>query len=268
MNKLFSRSITGIIFVAVSVAAILFSEYSLLIFISFICFAAIYEYYKLIAKAGKHNDIHGGIISACLIISAIYFSIKSGNQNWLLFILSPIFILPISSLIKTKTINFKPIYNTLTGIIYLALPCALALIVALPEGIFKGTHLLEIIMLIWIFDTMAYVSGSLIGKTKMAPKLSPKKTWEGFVGGAIFTLALSYPLSFLFKDWQLSTHIIIAIIVVLFATPGDLLASYFKRKAQVKDTGNLLPGHGGILDRFDSFFLVIPVAWLYLWLMS
>jgi phosphatidate cytidylyltransferase len=264
LNKLLSRSITGIIFVIISIAAIILSEYLLMIFILFICISALYEYYKLISKAGRSNDIPGGILSTCVIVAASYFSIKTGNIHWLILILSPLIILPLSSLIAAKNINLKNIFHSISGIIYLGIPSALALAIAIPQGVFKGEHLLEILILIWIFDTMAYVSGSLIGKTKMAPKLSPQKTWEGFAGGAIFTLAVSYPISFLFKGWQLETHIILAVIVVLFATPGDLLASHFKRLAQVKDTGTLLPGHGGVLDRFDSFLLVVPVAWIYL----
>jgi phosphatidate cytidylyltransferase len=157
------------------------------------------------------------------------------------------------------------------------LPLALPYIL-LPIGMMidLGTrgdihHLLEplfpcvIVFGIWINDTMAYIVGSLIGKTPFSP-ISPKKTWEGTIGGALISIAV---ISIIASKLEISRHIslyhwlIIASVIAIFGTLGDLLESKIKRLAGVKDSGNLMPGHGGFLDRFDSMLLAIPAVWIY-----
>ena len=122
------------------------------------------------------------------------------------------------------------------------------------------------LLLVWSSDTGAYLVGSLIGKTPLAPKISPKKTWEGTVGGWVFSMLVSIALFYIFKEdflelWQFMA---LALICGVFGTLGDLVESKFKRSYDIKDSGNLLPGHGGMLDRFDAFFLVVPYVYIFL----
>jgi phosphatidate cytidylyltransferase len=118
--------------------------------------------------------------------------------------------------------------------------------------------LLGIFILIWSSDIFAYFIGKAFGKHKLAPSISPKKTWEGFIGGSIATVVAAWGFSFLFDEIKLRDWLIIAALVAIFGTVGDLLQSAFKRSAGVKDSGSILPGHGGIWDRFDSFLGCLP----------
>lgn len=247
---------------AVIIASILISDYTYLIFILFICSAALFEFYSLLKKSNKQVNIYLGIISGFIIIAGGYAFLKTSNNIWFLACLAPILLVPLITFIFDKKTLITSSAHTLLGLIYIALPSVLSLSLLFEGNVYKPQILIEVLIFIWIFDIMAYVIGSLLGKHKMAPKISPKKTWEGFVGGAIFTLAASFLGWRLFPDKDFLYHFLISLTVVTFATPGDLLESYFKRKANIKDSGNILPGHGGILDRFDSFLMVVPFVWI------
>jgi phosphatidate cytidylyltransferase len=121
--------------------------------------------------------------------------------------------------------------------------------------------MLFLFILTWTFDTFAYLIGSKFGKHKILPSVSPKKSWEGFVGGFIFTIIISY---FTYKHFDfLKFPLIISIILPFTATIGDFIESYYKRKAGVKDSGNFIPGHGGMLDRMDAFMISIPIFYIF-----
>jgi phosphatidate cytidylyltransferase len=144
------------------------------------------------------------------------------------------------------------------GQLYIALPLSLLNLLAFPiTGTYYPGLILALFVFIWINDTGAYIVGSLFGKHRLFERISPKKSWEGFWGGLLFTLASSFLLARLAPAISLYHWIAISLIVVLFATWGDLIESLMKRTLQVKDSGNILPGHGGLLDRFDSLLLAV-----------
>lgn len=151
-------------------------------------------------------------------------------------------------------------------VIYVALPLSFAL--GLPKFSTLDpdkSFTLEVFMLfvlIWSSDTFAYLTGKFFGKHKMAPKISPKKTWEGFAGGVILTLILGFFIEKYFPDLR-GNWMIVGLLVSIFAPLGDLVESQLKRSFAVKDSGNIIPGHGGILDRLDSFIICAPVIYLY-----
>jgi len=122
-------------------------------------------------------------------------------------------------------------------------------------GVGGGQSILAVFILIWLSDSMAYVGGRLFGRTPMAPVLSPKKTWEGLVTGAVFTTGIGYLMLRLVLETSMTLSILLPITVAIAAPIGDLIGSYFKRQSGVKDSGVFLPGHGGFLDRLDSFLL-------------
>lgn len=149
-------------------------------------------------------------------------------------------------------------------VIYVSLPFGFAL--GLPKFFFnEGTFTWEVFLLfvlIWSSDSFAYFSGRLFGKHKMAPKISPKKTWEGFAGGVFFTLILGYIVEQKFPELR-GNWMIVGFLVSVFAPIGDLVESQLKRTFGVKDSGSIIPGHGGILDRLDSFIIAAPIVYLY-----
>ncbi len=149
-------------------------------------------------------------------------------------------------------------------IIYTALPFSFAL--ALPKFSNDGTiftlEVFFLFVLIWSSDSFAYFTGKFLGKHKMAPKISPKKTWEGFAGGVFFTLILGYFIELYYPDLR-GNWMIVGLLVSIFGPLGDLVESQLKRTFGVKDSGNIIPGHGGILDRLDSFIICVPIVYLY-----
>lgn len=149
-------------------------------------------------------------------------------------------------------------------VIYVALPFSFAL--GLPKFTsYDDTFSLEVLflfILIWSSDTFAYLTGKFFGKHKMAPTISPKKTWEGYVGGVVLTLVLSYFIEQYHSDLR-GNWMIVGFLVAAFAPLGDLVESQLKRNFGVKDSGNIIPGHGGVLDRLDSFLICVPVVYLY-----
>lgn len=155
---------------------------------------------------------------------------------------------------------------SLGGMLWIALPCLL--MIQLGQDPSQGPWtVLGILVLIWSCDIGAFFAGNFFGRTKLAPRISPNKTWEGVIGGLILALAISFALSELFEHYLFSVWATIALLCSVFGTLGDLLESWLKRKSEVKDSGSLLPGHGGFLDRFDSMFVVTPVCWIYLMLL-
>ena len=132
------------------------------------------------------------------------------------------------------------------------------------NSVFEPSLILLMFILTWTFDTFAYLFGVRFGKTKIMPSVSPKKSWEGFAGGFIFTVLASFITTHYFLEVDNSIALAMSLFLPFTATLGDFTESYFKRKAGVKDSGNFIPGHGGMLDRMDAFMITIPVLYIYL----
>ena len=137
-----------------------------------------------------------------------------------------------------------------------------------PESKFDSSPILVLFILTWVFDTFAYIVGSKFGKNKILPKISPKKSWEGFIGGFIFTLLSVYFIDQYFECFSLYFLVLLAVIIPFTASAGDFIASYYKRIANVKDSGIIIPGHGGMLDRMDAFMISIPVLYILINLLN
>jgi len=177
-----------------------------------------------------------------------------------------VFLLPVLLLIREMRLwpqHSQPFSNvavTLLGLAYVSIPMSLlnALAFVSNKGFFPR-HVFLLIFLIWAADTGAYFAGKNFGKHKLAPSISPGKTWEGWVGGALLTLAVGWAAGLAVPDVPLGHRLVAAGVVAVFGPLGDLAESMLKRSAGVKDSGTFLPGHGGLLDRFDAFLLVLPV---------
>ena len=281
-----TRSLTALVFVVIMLAGLLINQWSFFLLFSIIHFGCWVEYQELVGKIDPgYKEIsffhkYGVMIAGwCLMLyftmdAFTIFGIRLHELGWWLGLMF-IFLLPVIELLFAKNILLKNIGYSITGIIYISLSWGLLMEMT---GISQGTiepffktdgFSIEIpiiiILSIWINDTMAYIVGSLIGRTPFS-KISPKKTWEGTIGGVILCVATIFLFGFLIYgsiNERVINYAVIALIASIAGTFGDLLESKLKRSAGVKDSGQLMPGHGGFLDRFDSLLLAIPFVWLY-----
>ncbi len=277
-----TRALTAGVFVIVMLIGLLWDHWSFFILFSVIHFGCWVEYYKLVAKidtgyAGISPFHKYGVMIAgwCIMLFFTNDAYRLGSLSlhtigwWMGLIF--LFVLPIGEFLFSKELNLKNIGYAFFGLIYISLSWGFMInlrnpeIISSPEGAYARADRawlipLLIILSIWINDTMAYIVGSLIGKTPFS-KISPKKTWEGTVGGAILCIVL---ISIFFQPLLHWKHLMaISTICAVVGTAGDLLESKLKRMAHVKDSGQIMPGHGGFLDRFDSLILATPFVWLY-----
>ncbi|NJL77477.1 MAG: phosphatidate cytidylyltransferase [Saprospiraceae bacterium] len=174
------------------------------------------------------------------------------------------FMLFTSELYAQSEVPFRNVGMVLLGAIYVGLPFVLLNLIAYESGTYDYRTVLGLTLLTWTNDTAAYILGKRFGKTPLMPKISPKKTWEGSVGGAFFTFLSAWGLSELFSNLLLFDWLVLGVLVVVFGSYGDLVESMLKRSYNIKDSGKLLPGHGGVLDRFDAFIYMLPFAATYL----
>jgi phosphatidate cytidylyltransferase len=190
-----------------------------------------------------------------ILVFSDYFSLALG-----LLLLLPIGLVG-STVFSQQEKPFEKAGWTLLGWTYLSLPwyCMMSMLKNLPYNpmLFFG-----LFGLLWMADSGAYFAGRSLGKTKLLPAVSPKKTWEGLAGGLIGSLSLAWILSFYLHQFSLSQWLLLAASTTLFGTLGDLAESRLKRSMEMKDSGNMLPGHGGFLDRFDGFFMAAPINYL------
>lgn len=269
MKEFIKRSITGLVYAAALLAGMLVSPLIFgIIFITALSFN-LQEFYLLADKTNmKPQRITGGILGAYIFVASIlYFEVQ---PTWLYFqLLVPLvfFVFIIEMYRKSK----RPILNitvTIGGLAYIALPFILMTQLAYFNGTFDARLLVGVFVLMWISDSMAYIFGVTLGKHRLFERISPKKSWEGFIGGTLSTIVISY--FFISKLGMISPlhWAVIGAITAIFGTFGDLAESMFKRSVHVKDSGKSLPGHGGFLDRFDSILFVVPMVYFYLMLIA
>jgi phosphatidate cytidylyltransferase len=266
-----TRALTALIFVVIMLVGLLWNQWAFFLLFSLIHFGCWWEYQLLVGKfEPRYTTItpfhRFGIMLAgwCLLLYATGDQFSSGHFSlhalgwWTGLLL--LFVLPITELLFTRNIELINIRYSALGILYISL--SFALLMNLRTHPDYGLLLpLGIIFSIWINDTMAYLVGSMIGKTPLSA-ISPKKTWEGTIGGIIISVAAMAALAY-GTDLPVAPTATIAAIAAITGTFGDLLESKLKRMAGVKDSGQIMPGHGGFLDRFDSLLLATPFVWLY-----
>ena len=271
MNNLVQRTITGALFVAAILASIYFqpSYHVLSILFFFVTCIALDEFYKMVNQfEGVKVPTWGWIAAGLLLYGAV-----AEYARFEQFFVLPVFALVLIALIlwelfRNEKLPMQNIAFGIMGLVLVALPFGYLNMIAVPSQIH---FVFALFILIWVSDTGAYLVGSQIGKHKMFVRVSPKKSWEGLIGGVVFCLATSILFWYLYSSvWPVETPVswwkwlLFGVIIAIFGTLGDLTESLLKRSAGVKDSGNILPGHGGLLDRFDSLILCIPVIYIYL----
>lgn len=268
MNNLVQRSITGALFAFVVLGSIIWDPYAQAIVFSVFMVLGLLEFYKMFST----HDYVEVSTEIGIFIGVFIFSLLVGYSLQWLPIISVLFIFPLFfTLILAELWGKKehPLINIsvlVFGIIYIVLPFWLTIDLNLREDENNFMPLVVgMYLLIWTNDTFAYFTGRFLGKTKLFERISPKKTWEGTVGGIVFTLILGYLIGAFVNRGEEMFWMISAVIIAPCAIFGDLLESLFKRSLNIKDSGKILPGHGGILDRFDAALFAIP--FFYCWAM-
>jgi phosphatidate cytidylyltransferase len=275
-----TRTLTAMIFVAVMLAGLLWSKWSFFILFSVVHFGAWLEYQRILEKLNpdykKIISFHRyGIVLAgwCILLYFTNDELWIGEMRlnevgfWIGVLM--MIALPLVIFFEERYLFVKNMGQSVFGLLYISVPLGLLMSIRLWPAVDTVWGLdrslfyaLFIIVSLWINDTMAYVVGSLIGKTPFSP-ISPKKTWEGTIGGAILCIVVMTLLG----KWagiRLIDAVIISALAAITGTAGDLFESKLKRMAGVKDSGQIMPGHGGFLDRFDSLLFASVFAWIYL----
>lgn len=266
MNNFWQRAITGTVFVGVVVGLTLYSEYSFLALLSVICVIGMIEYYKMTFGNIFH---YSQVIFILIGLSVVWMGKWFDSFEAVPYFLPLLFPVAAIMTLLSGTREWKFAAYHAGGILYIALPLLFFHAGVLksngypesPQLEYKPLLALNLFVLIWCSDTFAYLCGRTFGKHKLFEAVSPKKTWEGFIGGAILTMAFSMLLA---HYWHIPfrANMAVALCTVVFGTLGDLTESMLKRNFNVKDSGNILPGHGGILDRFDALLLSLPFTTL------
>lgn len=271
MKNLITRAVTGIIFVGIIVLSFFISPaFFHIIFLTFALIST-WEFLQLAEKQGSEPQYMVPFLLTATILSAFQLMMYSLPLFIILILLSVllIFTIPVVELFRKTE---KPAVNisvSLFPTFWIALPFSIA---GMWTHFFEaGNIVLALFIIIWLYDTLAYCAGSLFGKRPLFERISPKKSWEGF----LISLVLTIMCTMIFVRIPYFQNIVFptifhwmgfAFVIIISGTLGDLVESLFKRSSKVKDSGNILPGHGGILDRFDSFLFAAPAGFIY-WLL-
>ena len=268
MNNLFKRTLTGILIVTVLVGGIAWSPVSFFILFLLLTLASVNEFYLLNKKASCEPQRVLGLIISGFLFASLHAVKRSWIEPKFLFGLIPlVLIVFISELYRQKEAPFRNIAYTLLGIVYIAFPFALFNCIVFPDFLAYSDYsphlLIGLFIFLWSNDSGAYLIGSQFGKHRLFERISPKKSWEGFIGGAVFSTLVAVLISQYYSEFSLLNLIVINLIAITAGTFGDLCESMFKRRIGKKDSGNFFPGHGGFLDRFDSMLMAAPMVYFY-----
>ncbi len=265
-KRILSAVVLGTIFLVL----VFFKPISLTLAFLLMAAVAVFEFHRMMNAIHKAKFEWHHVLSLSLVVVLFILSFVLGhfnNHGWMLLSLAALLFTLLRSF-WFEDYNLKRAFGDLTGMIYIGVPIALLIIMAIhPEksGGFNPHIVLIILLLIWANDICAYFVGKRFGKRKLAPKISPNKTWEGFFGGAAGSILTALILSVIYAK---PIIILFGLVIAIVGPIGDLVESSLKRRSGIKDSANTIPGHGGVLDRFDAFIFSIPfvfIVWMMFW---
>lgn len=283
MSNLLKRALTGALFVIIVIGSVLLGGYTFAALFFIVNILGLSEFYSLLEKNGIRVQKYLGIILGSILFLMFFLMTASLVSNSL-FLLYPALLLCLFAveLFQNRPNPFLSIAYTLVGVIYISL--SLSLFISIPyiahdktilagcfssNGIYYSNYILiAYFVILWTNDTAAYLVGSRFGKTHLMERISPKKSWEGVIGGIVCGLIAAYILSNYYHQFSLLQWLVIALVIMVTGIIGDLVESMFKRGIEVKDTGHILPGHGGILDRFDALIFSAPFVFVTIYLLT
>ncbi|MEO8886951.1 MAG: phosphatidate cytidylyltransferase [Mucilaginibacter sp.] len=262
------RAITGFFFIIVMLGSVLLGQYVFDVFYLVLGAFCLWEFYSNVKKSSIKPNLATGLLGGVMIylvyaiINYHHDAFHTGLPVLLPVVLSFIFI---QELFKKHDAPFTNIAYTYLGIFFTVVPFTFFHALGYINGGFTFHFPMAFLLMLWANDTGAYLVGSKLGKHKLFERHSPKKTWEGFVGGMLITAGAALWISHYFADIPPVQWVIVGVLISCFGTLGDLVESMFKRSIDVKDSGGLLPGHGGLLDRFDGLLIAAPIVYTYLY---
>lgn len=288
MNETLKRAISGAVYIALLLTSILFSTESFITLFGVFLIITIYEFSNIANLNKVFSILFGTLVYSAIILVSHYnkqttkflndtlntnLSLETNIKQLDLILLAVTIVVSIKCIIflfydSVQKVSTSSKYLYLLG--YITLPFVFIVKISFGTNDYNPKIILGLFVLIWTNDTFAYLVGKSIGKHKLFERVSPKKTIEGFIGGALFAVFAGFLISKLyiqpkpeFSNTSILIWTIIALIVSIFGTIGDLIESKFKRIAGIKDSGSIMPGHGGILDRLDSVIFVAPIIFLF-----
>lgn len=265
MNNFWQRILTGIVFTGSILASIWWGPLPFILLFLIASLLSLHEFYKMVSDHQRQPSMGLGLcMGALLFIFTAVSAYRYSAYQWEILIVPMLALTFIIELYRKKVDPFSNISFTIIGLLYTVLPFALLMKISVLNGSYDRGILIGYFLLLWSSDSFAYVFGNLFGKHRLFERISPKKSWEGSIGGGLSTLGVAHAISLFQPQYTWMQWMSVALIIIVFGTMGDLTESMLKRSLQVKDSGSLLPGHGGLLDRFDALFLSVPFVWAYL----
>lgn len=260
MSNLFVRSLSALVYATLFISAIIFSAETYIGLLALFATVCIWELSKIIQAKN--------IVPYILLASVVYLTFQNTTFKYTDYLfgitivgsIALLYLLISSKPIKTDTLAKKLFLQ----VIYLVLPFYFLMNLPFLNGSYYPNIIIYIILIIWTNDSFAFLVGKNFGKRKLFEKVSPKKTIEGFIGGLLFSIIAGFSIGQYSGIFSILDWVIVAIIVAIFGSLGDLVESKLKRQAKVKDSGTIMPGHGGLLDRLDSLFFLAPFVYLYI----
>lgn len=275
MKNFLIRTASGAVMLIVVLGAMLLSKWSFMALMSVIAIGGMWEFYRFSQKAGyepmKALGIFTGVVMLCagLALSMFFDTANSGNALILLVasIAALVLIVPLMFICELYRKSATPIANiatSLLGALYVALPMALLIVIPmlLGGGEWNPWIMILYIFIIWANDVFAYLFGITLGRHRLFERISPKKSWEGFFGGLLGAMAMGWVAAIILGA-SVPMWIGLALVAAISGVFGDLVESLMKRSVDIKDSGNIIPGHGGWLDRFDALILSAPFVFIY-----
>lgn len=264
-----TRAITGFFFIAVLIGAVCLGPYTFVLLFLLIGTASVYEFYRMVHTENTRPLLVLGV-GATVVGLGLVSTVLIGLLPYsvLPFSIVAVLLLYIASLFQKTVRPIQDVAYSLFGLIYAAIPFAFFMSLGFIQGSYNAYIPLGFLILLWTNDTGAYLAGKSFGRHKLFERISPNKTWEGFVGGVVLAVLAGMILSHYFGVFPFWCWVCMALIIGVFGTLGDLVESLLKRNIGVKDSGNILPGHGGLLDRFDGLLMAAPLVYLFLRFMT
>lgn len=278
MSNLAQRVIFASLGAVLLLGCVWYSAWTFAVFFAVAQMRMLWEFYRMMRVAGyKPAALLGGSLSVLLFAGTFFINyindvkpIATGAyaRPASYMLLSITLLLPTILIVREMAAwprekqDFSPFSNVgvaLLGLLYVSLPMSLLTVVAFTDIGYDYRRIFALLLLVWSSDIGAYAAGKTFGKHKLAPSISPGKTWEGAIGGFLLTLVMGWALGYLLPELPLTYRLVVAAVVAVFGPLGDLAESMLKRSVGVKDSGRIMPGHGGLLDRFDAFLFILPV---------
>lgn len=274
MKGLATRASTAVLFVLVMIGGLFGGRLSFVLLFAVITAICLWEYLSMVLHRYTRRDFSrmvlgvGFGLTPFMLASILHMSTIQTSDQFVIFtaiLFFPFIFMAFIYELFTRSANpFQNVGFIVLGMVYIGAPFALLDFIAFEGEKFNSWIVFGLLLLTWMNDTGAYLIGSKFGKHPLHARISPKKTWEGTMGGVVVTFLIAWLFCIVSGELRLRDWMVLALIVSVFGSMGDLVESMLKRSVGVKDSGNLLPGHGGVLDRFDAFIFLLPFAAAYL----